>query len=64
MVKIVCVPAYNEERVIGDIVKKSLKYADKVIVCDDGSTDNTALVSKKTWEKIPIVFQFNTFLMS
>ena len=52
MVKIVCIPAYNEERVIGDIVKKSLKYADKVIVCDDGSTDNTALVSKKSGAEV------------
>jgi len=25
--KIVCIPAYNEEQLIGDVVKKSLKYS-------------------------------------
>lgn len=44
---IVCIPAYNEEKTIGNIVKDCLKYADKVIVCDDGSTDNTAEVARK-----------------
>ena len=46
--KLVCIPAYNEERVIGDVVKRSLKFADKVIVCDDGSTDNTAKIAKES----------------
>ncbi len=46
--KLVCIPAYNEEGVIGDVVKRSLKHADKVIVCDDGSTDNTANIAKES----------------
>ncbi|MDE1764228.1 MAG: glycosyltransferase family 2 protein, partial [Thaumarchaeota archaeon] len=46
--KLVCIPAYNEEKVIGDVIKRSLKYADKVIVCDDGSTDNTAKIAKES----------------
>ncbi len=29
------------------MVKKTLRYVDKVIVCDDGSTDNTAALAKK-----------------
>ena len=45
--KLVCIPAYNEEIKINGIVKKSLPYADKVIVCDDGSTDDTAALAKK-----------------
>ena len=44
---LVCIPAYNEETKIKDVVKKSLPYVDKVIVCDDGSTDSTAALSKK-----------------
>jgi len=48
MTKLVCIPAYNEEKVIGDIVKRSLAYAEKVIVCDDGSTDSTAKVAKES----------------
>ena len=40
--KIVCIPAFNEENTIADIVKRSLKFSDKVLVCDDGSKDSTS----------------------
>lgn len=43
--KLVCIPAYNAEKAIGKVVKQSLEYVDEVIVCDDGSTDNTAKVA-------------------
>jgi len=45
--KLVCIPAFNEENTIGEIVEKSLQYADKVIVCNDGSTDNTEKIAKE-----------------
>jgi glycosyltransferase involved in cell wall biosynthesis len=45
---VVCIPAYNEEVKIKDVVKRALHYVDKVVVCDDGSTDNTAALAKKT----------------
>lgn len=38
---IICVPAFNEAATIFDIVNRSKRYADEVIVYDDGSTDNT-----------------------
>jgi len=41
MLKIGCIPAFNEESTISDVVKRSLSHVDKVIVCDDGSSDNT-----------------------
>ena len=44
---VVCIPAYNEEIKIKEVVKKALPYVDKVIVCDDGSTDKTAVLAKK-----------------
>jgi len=44
--KLVCIPAYNEEEHIEDVIKKSLPHVDQVIVCDDGSTDNTAKIAK------------------
>src|SRR3989338_6147178 len=45
--KLACIPAYNEESSIQDVVKKSLLHVDKVIVCNDGSTDNTAKLAKE-----------------
>jgi glycosyltransferase involved in cell wall biosynthesis len=44
--KLVCIPAYNEEKTIGYIIKESSKYADRIIVCDDGSTDDTAKIAR------------------
>ncbi len=40
--KIACIPAYNEQKLIGDVVKRCKLFVDQVIVCDDGSTDQTA----------------------
>ncbi len=34
-------PAYREERRISRVVEQAYRYVDKVIVCDDGSTDST-----------------------
>lgn len=42
---IACIPAYNEEKVIGSLVSQCLKYVDKVIVCNDGSTDDTEKIA-------------------
>lgn len=42
MFVLACIPAYNEEKRIRNTVLEVSKYVDKVIVCDDGSTDNTA----------------------
>jgi glycosyltransferase involved in cell wall biosynthesis len=38
---LVCIPAFNEAKNIAEIIAKSKKYADQVIVYDDGSTDDT-----------------------
>jgi glycosyltransferase involved in cell wall biosynthesis len=45
--KLACIPAYNEEPSIQDVIKKSLPHVDKVIVCNDGSTDNTAKLAQE-----------------
>ena len=34
-------PAFNEEKRIAAVIDKTQKFVDKVIVCDDGSTDAT-----------------------
>ncbi|MEM2527966.1 MAG: glycosyltransferase family 2 protein, partial [Ignisphaera sp.] len=43
---VACIPAYNEEKSIAKVVLKSRKYVDKVIVCDDGSTDMTGEIAE------------------
>ena len=43
---IACIPAYNEEKTIAKVILKAKKYVDKVIVCDDGSTDMTAEIAE------------------
>jgi glycosyltransferase involved in cell wall biosynthesis len=40
---VACIPAYNEELNIRKTIENVEKFVDKVIVCDDGSNDNTAL---------------------
>ena len=41
------IPAYNEERFIGSVVLQARKYADSVVVVDDGSTDATAEIARE-----------------
>ncbi len=42
MQKVVAViPAYNEERNIGEVLEKTKQYVDEIIVVDDGSADST-----------------------
>lgn len=36
------IPAYNEAKTVGEVVKRALRVVDRVIVVDDGSSDNTA----------------------
>jgi len=44
---IACIPAYNEERTIAGIILRTLKYVDKVVVCDDGSSDMTGEIVER-----------------
>ena len=46
MVNVVAIiPAYNEEQALPDVISKTLKYVDKVIVVNDGSVDRTAEIA-------------------
>ncbi len=44
---VACIPAFNEEATIAKIVIKAMEYVDKVIVCDDGSTDMTGVIAER-----------------
>jgi glycosyltransferase involved in cell wall biosynthesis len=43
---VVCIPAYNEEKTIAKVVVSAKKFADTVIVCDDGSSDMTGEIAR------------------
>lgn len=43
---VAAIPAYNEEKTIAKIILLSQKYVDKVLVCDDGSSDMTKEIAK------------------
>ncbi|MEM0505895.1 MAG: glycosyltransferase family 2 protein [Thermosphaera sp.] len=43
---IACIPAYNEEKTIAKVILRTKKHVDKIIVCDDGSTDMTAEIAE------------------
>lgn len=43
---VVGIPAFNEAKNIRDVIKKAKLYCDKIIVCDDGSVDDTSKVAQ------------------
>ncbi len=44
---VVGIPAFNEEKTIAKVIIEAEKFADKVVVCDDGSTDLTAEIAER-----------------
>ena len=45
---LVGIPLFNSEETIASIVLSSMKYSDEVVCIDDGSTDLSAEIAKKT----------------
>lgn len=43
---LVVIPAFNEDKTVGDVVKNCAKHCD-VLVIDDGSTDETSVVARR-----------------
>jgi len=41
------IPAYNEEKMIARVILRTAKHVDKIIVVDDGSDDDTAIIAEK-----------------
>ena len=46
------IPAYNEEAGIDSVVLKAKKYADRVLVIDDGSSDRTSEIAEAAGAKV------------
>jgi len=49
---IAIMPAYNEEKTIVDVIKRTKKYVDKLIVVNDASVDRTAALAAKAGAKV------------
>ncbi len=49
---IAIIPAHNEERFIGSVVLSTAQYVDTVLIIDDGSSDDTALVAAAAGAKV------------
>jgi glycosyltransferase involved in cell wall biosynthesis len=45
--RIIVIPAYNEEHTIAEVVSGATKFAERVIVVDDGSRDQTSAFAKQ-----------------
>ena len=46
------IPAFNEEKTIGEVVLKAKKYADEIIVIDDGSRDKTFKIAEESGARV------------
>ena len=44
----VVIPAHNEEKHIGGVIKKAGKFTNNILVVDDGSKDKTSAVAEKS----------------
>lgn len=52
MTVVACIPAYNEEKTIAKVLLLTKRRVDKVIVCDDGSTDMTAHIAEELGARV------------
>jgi len=50
--RVVCIPAYNEAAGIQQFVLECRRYSDKVIVCDDGSFDETSRLAEEAGAEV------------
>jgi len=44
---VACIPAYNEEKNIEKVLERAFMHVEHVIVCDDGSTDETSEIARR-----------------
>jgi polyprenyl-phospho-N-acetylgalactosaminyl synthase len=48
----IIIPAFNEEGKIGSVIKDARKYADEIVVIDDGSSDRSSEQAERAGAKV------------
>jgi glycosyltransferase involved in cell wall biosynthesis len=43
---VAAIPAYNEEKTMAKVVLRAMRHVDRVVVVDDGSADDTAMIAE------------------
>ncbi len=51
---VVGIPAFNEEKNIAKVIVEAMQYADRVIVCDDGSSDSTGKIARSLGAEVAV----------
>ncbi len=51
----VFIPTYNNQKTLDRVIEGVLGYTDRIIIINDGSTDNTAKILEKYQEKLTII---------
>jgi glycosyltransferase involved in cell wall biosynthesis len=51
---VICIPAFNEGKTIGEVVSRSRAFGNHIVVCDDGSTDDTSREARKNGALVAI----------
>lgn len=49
---VACIPALNEEKTIAKVIIRAKRHVDRVVVVDDGSTDDTTLIAEGLGAKV------------
>jgi glycosyltransferase involved in cell wall biosynthesis len=49
---VACIPALDEEKTIAKVIVRAKRHVDRVVVIDDGSTDDTALIAEGLGAKV------------
>ena len=53
----VCIPAFNEELLIGKVIENIPSFVDLIVVIDDASTDATSETVKRSFSHMPLIRQ-------